>query len=151
MSIHHRPLSYTQLIWLCNSVCIVSVIKAIYIFNSNEIAHGTIIILGCDSWMPQLIIILGPSFALTVMWSNIEFGTAIICGCLPTFRPLLRNWNFSWTRFPSRLGSDADGPRWPPSERSKQEAGHRKFGSAATVDDVILYNVDARGRLQSIS
>ena len=41
--------------------------------------------------------ILVSSTSLCIMWSTIELGTAIICACLPTYRPLLHDsWFGHW-------------------------------------------------------
>ena len=38
-----------------------------------------------------------PSISLCIMWSTIELGTAIICACVPTYRPLLHgSWFGDW-------------------------------------------------------
>ena len=38
-----------------------------------------------------------PSISACIMWSTVELGTAIICACLPTYRPLLHgSWFGDW-------------------------------------------------------
>ena len=47
-------------------------------------------VLQADNWA-LLTRILAASISLCIMWSTIELGTAIICACLPTYRPLLHS------------------------------------------------------------
>ena len=51
----------------------------------------------------------------TILWSNIHLGTAIICACLPTYRPILSQCGHGFTRIQSQYKS------W---FSSKQELAH---------------------------
>ena len=35
------------------------------------------------------------SYVKGVIWTNVHLGIAIICACLPTYRPLVTHWKFS--------------------------------------------------------
>jgi hypothetical protein len=43
-----------------------------------------------------MLICVVPSYSKGILWSTIELGIAIICGNLPTYRPLLRSDNGFW-------------------------------------------------------
>lgn len=80
-------------------------------------------------WVPQagnrasLTQILVPSISLCIMWSTIELGTAIICACVPTYRPLLHgSWFGDW------LASARHSVRGTGSTTVVQNSSHTGYG-----------------------
>lgn len=66
---------------------------------------------------------LVPSISLCIMWSTIELGTAIICACVPTYRPLLHgSWFGDW------LASARHSARGTSSTTVVQNSSHNGYG-----------------------
>ena len=64
-----------------------------------------------------------PSISLCIMWSTIELGTAIICACVPTYRPLLHgSWFGDW------LASARHSVRGTGSTTVVQNSSHTGYG-----------------------
>lgn len=102
---------------------------------------------------------LVPSLSLGIVWSTVELGTAIICGCLPTYGPLLHD-----TNLPARIracftSSSARGPTSSTKPATGQHlssrntygdssvTGHyQKFNDDTLSDDVRLSDLDGGGR-----
>ena len=59
----------------------------VYSFNPKEPKTGKLLFL--IVWLLELINFLVPSYSRAILWSTIELGVALICACLPTYRPLL--------------------------------------------------------------
>ena len=53
--------------------------------NSRGVSPSSV---ACSAIFPSDSYIV-PSYPRATLWSTIELGTAIICACLPTYRPLL--------------------------------------------------------------
>ena len=66
---------------------------------------------------------LVPSIPLCILWSTIELGTAIICACLPTYRPLVHgSWFGDW------LASARHSVRGSSSNTVVQNTSHTGYG-----------------------
>ena len=64
-----------------------------------------------------------PSISLCILWSTIELGTAIICACLPTYRPLLHgSWLGDW------LASATHSVRGAGNTTVVQNSSHNGYG-----------------------
>ena len=85
--------------------------------------------------------ILVSSISLSMMFSNVEFGTAIICACLPTYRPFFHN-----SRFADWLASAIYSVRRSGSGAIVQSSSHNGYGDARLgynrfTDDINLDNI----------
>lgn len=89
-------------------VCITGILKMAYIYSPSE---------------PKQV----PSISLCIMWSTIELGTAIICACVPTYRPLLHgSWFGDW------LASARHSARGTSSTTVVQNSSHNGYGDVRT-------------------
>lgn len=92
---------------------------------------------------------LVPSLSSGIVWSTVELGTAIICGCLPTYGPLLHD-----TTLPAPIRAWFASARGPPSTSAGQHpsqntygdsvTGYKKFNDDTLSDDVRLDDPDGR-------
>lgn len=92
---------------------------------------------------------LVPSLSLGIVWSTVELGTAIICGCLPTYGPLLHDKNL-----PAPIRAWFASARGPPSTSTStgqtlsrnaygdSVTGYKKFNDDTLSDDVRLSDPD---------
>lgn len=97
----------------------------------------------------QLTAPLVPSLSSGIVWSTVELGTAIICGCLPTYGPLLHD-----TTLPAPIRAWFTSARGPPSTSAGQHlsrntygdsvTGYKKFNDDTLSDDVRLDDPDGR-------
>ena len=91
----------------CHSVIITAIIKMYYSFDPKKPNQGRILWAGVHALLTRGLV---ASISLNIKLCTIELGTAIICACLPTYRPLLqgpwaRNWLASPRRSVRRIGS----------------------------------------------
>lgn len=86
------------------------------------------------------------SISLCIMWTNVEFGTAIICACLPTYRPLFQNsrfgdWMASVTHSVRKPGSSAVLQSPSPKAYGDVRSGYNKFIDDTNSDKILLNEV----------
>ena len=94
------------------------------------------------------------SFSLGMVWSTVELGTAIICGCLPTYRPLLhdsklpapvRAWFVSAIHSARGLRSKSTGQSSSQKTYGDSGSGYKKFHDDAHSDDVHSQDTEEGG------
>ena len=115
-------------------------------FQSKEDQRRRVTQAGCHA---PLMCILVSSISMNIMMCTIELGTAIICACLPTYRPLLHGSCFGdW------LGSSRHSVRTAGSATFVQDSSHSGYRDgrsgynrfADDNSDKILLNEIAGGR-----
>ena len=118
-----------------------------YSFDPNKPKQGGFLQAGVHALLTQVLV---ASISLNIKLSTIELGTAIICACLPTYRPLLqgswvRDWLASARRNVRRTGSSVVA-----QSSSHYGYGDIRAGSIGFTDnnnsDRILLNEIAGGR-----
>ena len=77
-----------------------------------------------------LTLILVSTVSLNIMLCNIELGTAIICACLPTYRPLLQR----------KSGTSVVQPL-PHNSHGDARAGYNRFNDDSNSDKIFFANV----------
>ena len=115
-----------------------------YSFDPKKPNQGGILQAGVHALLTRGLV---ASISLNIKLCTIELGTAIICACLPTYRPLLqgpwvRNWLAPARRSVRRTGSSV-------VARSSSHNGYRDLRARLTDDnnsDKILLNEIAGGR-----
>ena len=98
--------------------------------------------------------ILVSSISLCIMWSNVEFGTAIICACLPTYRPLFHNsrfgdWLASATHSVRKSGSGAVVQSPSHNGYGDARSGYSRFPDDTNSDTILLNNVTGTRRTEN--
>lgn len=84
------------------SVLITCVLRMVYSYNPKNPLAGQYLELGEAFAILTCVV---PSYSKGILWSTIELGIAIICGNLPTYRPLLRSDNSFWPALTSWVSS----------------------------------------------
>lgn len=97
---------------------------------------------------------LVPSISLCIMWSTIELGTAIICACVPTYRPLLHgSWFGDWlasARHSARgTSSTTVVPNSSHNGYGDVRAGYNRFTDDTNSDKIFLNEVVGGTRVES--
>ena len=99
----------------------------------------------------QLITAPVPSLSLGIVWSTVELGTAIICGCLPTYGPLLHDPNLpapirAWfaSAFSTARGSPSNSAEHHSSRKTHGDsvAGYKKFSDDTYSENVHLSDTE---------
>ena len=94
------------------------------------------------------------SISLCMMWSNVHFGTAIICACLPIYRPLFQDsrfgvWMVSATRGVRKTGSGAVVQSSPQKAYGDVRSFYNRFTDDTNSDKVLLNEVTGTRRNES--
>ena len=131
----------------CHSVIITGIIKAYYSFDPKKPNKGGFLQAGVHALLTQLLV---ASIPMTIKLATIELGTAIICACLPTYRPLLQgswvcNWLASARRSVGRTGSSAVAQRSSLNSHGDVRGGYDWFTDGNNSDRILLNEV-AGGR-----
>ena len=77
-----------------------------------------------------------------MVWSNIHLGTAIICACLLTLRPLMIKWLLSLSTLRHRYGLLSNSKSWSfrfsRTKRTRDANSTHRFHSAQNGDQIDL-------------
>ena len=115
-----------------------------YSFDPKKSNQGGFLQAGFHALLTRVLV---ASISLNIKLCTIELGTAIICACLPTYRPLLqgpwvRNWLASVRRSVGRTGSPAVAQSSSLNGYGDVRGEYNRFTDGNNSDRILLSEVE---------